>query len=309
MRRIFFAALLLFACGESAVLPVAHDGGVALGDGGAPDAGDSAPRDAGAPDAQTTQAACEETSDRVACAYATREYRVGVTTLTDRRVHYATPPNPAPAEGYPVVLFFQGSFFSAERSFEADRSTPLGGLHLARTFARLLDAGYAVLAPEAHVGGSTFWDTNVPPFSIAWETSSDHRLMIAILQGIEDGDFGALDPTRLYATGISSGGYMTSRMAESYPGRFTALAIHSASYATCSGALCVLPRSLPDDHPPTLFVHGADDLVVPIGTMARYEEALRDDGVATRIVRVEDGGHEWLEAAVDAIPAWFDAFP
>ena len=74
--------------------------------------------------------------------------------------------------------------------------------------------------------------------------------------------FGPINTTRLYAMGISSGGFMTSRMAVSYPGKFRALADHSGSYATCSDT-CTVPTPLPSNHPPTLFLHGDTDAIVP----------------------------------------------
>ena len=89
-----------------------------------------------------------------------------------------------------------------------------------------------MLAPEVRLNGSTYWDTNIPPYSFAWTTAPDHDLMVAIFDGIAYRDYGELDESSLYASGISSGGYMTSRMAVSYPGRFKALAINAASYAT-----------------------------------------------------------------------------
>ncbi len=304
----------LIACGTEHPPPAASsDGGAAndaaiVGDGGArTDAGNT--RDAGIGDAGTssTAATCVVTPTTVQCPYDTTEYRVGVTTLTDRRVHFAHPAAPAPAAGYPVVLFFQGSFFSSDRIWSAEEGDAFGALELARTLADLLDRGYAIVAPEAHVRGSTFWDTNVPPFSLAWSTSSDHRLMERLFEAIEDGELGDLDPTRLYATGISSGGYMTSRMAVSYEGRFRALAVHSASYATCSGPLCVVPNDLPADHPPTLFLHGEQDRIAPPDEMREYAEALEDDGVPVRVVTTDDG-HEWIAPAVTEVGDWFDVY-
>ena len=170
----------------------------------------------------------------------------------------------------------------------------------------LLDAGYAVLAPEAG-NGVGYWDTNIGQHATVWSSAPDHELMLAILGGIEDGDFGPLDPEALFATGLSSGGYMTSRMAVSYPGRFRALAIQSASYATCLGTACVVPADLPDDHPPTLFLHGERDSIVPIATMQRYEQALRTEGTTTRAVVDPEAGHEWLDVAPEEVRAWFDA--
>jgi predicted esterase len=131
--------------------------------------------------------------------------------------------------------------------------------------------------------------------------------MRALLGAMAGGDLGPLDMDRLYAGGISSGGYMTSRMAVSYPGTFRALAIQSASYATCAGSLCVIP-ALPADHPPTMFLHGEADPVVPIATMLPYAAALEDQ--ATPVERVIDAtaGHEWLEAAPVEVPAFFAAW-
>jgi predicted esterase len=141
---------------------------------------------------------------------------------------------------------------------------------------------------------------------VAWEGSSDDTLMRNLFAAIDDdnGPFGPLNSERLYATGISSGGFMTSRMAVSYPGRFRALAIHSGGYAWCS-AVCVLPSSLPASHPPTLFVHGLNDLVVTPGVMTMYREALEADGVEVDVVIDDNAAHEWTGLAVDAIPAWF----
>ena len=112
------------------------------------------------------------------------------------------------------------------------------------------------------------------------------------------------DTTRLYATGISSGGYMTSRMAVSYEGMFRALAIQSASYATCAGPLCVGP-SLPEDHPPTLFLHGTLDATVPQYTMELYYDDLLELGVPTRKVVDPVAGHEWIDSAPAEVLRWF----
>ena len=98
---------------------------------------------------------------------------------------------------------------------------------------------------------------------------------------------------------------MTSRMAQAYPGRFRALAVVSASWATCSGALCSVPAALPSEHPPTLFLHGERDDVVPISTMRRYADALRAQGTQTRVVTDAEAGHVWLDVAPLEVPAWF----
>lgn len=99
---------------------------------------------------------------------------------------------------------------------------------------------------------------------------------------------------------------MTSRMAVSYPGKFRALAVHSGSYATCS-SLCVVPVPLPSNHPPTLFLHGGSDLIVPIQTMELYRDELQREGRVVDSVVNESAGHAWLAEGPGAIVGFFNA--
>jgi dienelactone hydrolase len=243
---------------------------------------------------------CEVTDTEVACEHATVVFHAG---FAARDVHVQHPVGDRPVAGWPTVIMYQGSFDTRGVWTGADGDT-FGGFHQARVAAALLDAGFAVLAPETRLGGFSYWDTNVLPWSFAWTLSADHRLVKGILRAIDDGQLGPLDPDRLFATGISSGGYMTSRMAVAYPGRFRALAIASGSYATCAGPACIVP-ALPADHPPTLFLHGEADAVVPIGTMTTYADALEADGVEVERVTDPDAGHAWIEAAPEAVVGWF----
>jgi dienelactone hydrolase len=223
-------------------------------------------------------------------------------------VHWQVPLGEPPAAGWPAVLMFQGSFFSAEITWIATDDLPFGAYYQTWVVKRLLDAGYAVITPEAKLDGGTFWDTNVPPYSINWESSEDHELMLLIFAGIEAGTFGPLDSERLFATGISSGGYMTSRMAVSYPGKFRALAIAAGSYATCSGPLCNVP-DFDASHPPTLFLHGEVDLTVPLATAEEYYEKLLAAGVDAKLVTQPGEGHAWIPQSPDEVLAWFDGHP
>jgi poly(3-hydroxybutyrate) depolymerase len=225
---------------------------------------------------------------------------------TTRQIAYSVPLGTAPAGGWPVVIYFQGSFVPGHTAFSATPVEPFGMYELTRTIAALLDRGYAVLAPDAQLGGTTFWQSNIPPFAFSWSGCADDILIQRIFVAIEHGDFGHLDASRLYAMGISSGGFMTSRMAVSYPGRFRALADQSGSYATCN-AVCSVPKSLPADHPPTLFLHGDLDMIVPWFAVRPYFEALKAAGHPTKLVTNATAGHQWLAEAIQAVPAWFDA--
>jgi poly(3-hydroxybutyrate) depolymerase len=182
---------------------------------------------------------------------------------------------------------------------------PFGGWNQCHVLRALLDAGFAVITPKTRADGSTYWDTNIAPFASDWTSSDDHHLMLSIFEGIAVGRFGPLDPGHWYATGISSGGYMTSRMAVSYSGKFRALAIASASYATCAGAYCPVPAMLPADHPPTLFLHGEQDSTVPISTMRSYRDGLEAQHIENRVVTDPNVGHAWLDVAPAEVLAWF----
>jgi dienelactone hydrolase len=253
-----------------------------------------------------TPSLCTETATLIVCPKQTTE--IEVSALVTREVHWQTPLGEPPAAGWPIAIMFQGSLFTSELTWKGELGGGFGQYFQTLTLKRLLDAGYAVLTPEAHANGNTFWDTNVPPYSTNWELAPDHDFMLAIFAAIDDGVFGPLDSDTMYATGISSGGYMTSRMAVSYPGRFAGLAIQSASYAPCSGPLCVVP-DLDPSHPPTLLLAGAEDPIVPLSTVETYYDALLAATVHTELVVDEDAGHEWISAAPDATLAWFDEHP
>lgn len=256
-----------------------------------------------------TGARCGENECSLRCAARTVTFTTGNANVEDREVHWQTPTGEPPADGWPLVWMFQGSLFSAEYSWRAAVTSPFGAYHQTRTIQTLLEEGFAVLTPEVRGDGSTFWQTNLPQYSSSFTSSDDHALMETIFAAIADGTFGPVDASRMHAAGISSGGYMTSRMGITWPERFASLAIQSASYATCGGALCSVPEDLPVTHPPTLFLHGEADAIVPVSTMRAYATALEETGVPVEVVTDAEAGHRWLTVAPEAIPAWFERHP
>lgn len=250
---------------------------------------------------------CAVTATTLTCDHQSTTLFTGFTGLLPREVHWQVPLGEPPPEGWPVVLAFQGSIFTAELFWVVLNVDAFGMWNQGMLTKTLLDEGFAVITPEAHLGGFTAWDTNIPPMSLFWELAEDHQFMLDIFEGIEGGTFGPLDPDRLYATGISSGGYMTSRMDEAYRDRFSALAIHSASWATCVGPVCSVPNDLDAGHLPTMFLHGADDLIVPVSTMLAYRDALDALGVETETLIAEGVEHAWIDEAPVAITEWFRA--
>lgn len=246
---------------------------------------------------------CVESGDRIECPHHTRVLGGDV---FGRPVHWKVPAGEPPPGGFPVVVVFQGTAHPAD-NWTAHRDDLYGGWNGIHLLKALNEQGFIVVAPDAHLDGWTYWDTNIWPFSDNWGISLDNAFVTSLLKGIKGGKFGPADSSRLYATGISSGGYMTSRMAESYRGKFRALAVESASWCTCAGPICTLPSKLPADHPPTLLLHGGEDPIVPLHTMRWYERALERDGIEHQVQVDDKAGHQWLDESAQLIPAWFAA--
>ena len=280
MSARWLTIALLAACGGHGATP---DGAVS---------GDAAG------DATGSTSRCTATADMITCTSES-------TQIDSRTVTYQVPLGDPPAAGWPAVIYDQGSFVPGSHAFAAAKSDAFDQYALTGTVKELLDRGYAVIAPDALGGGMQYWQTNVPPYATSWTGSSDDQLVRQLLAAMATGTFGPIDPARRYAMGISSGGFMTSRMAVSYAGTFRALAIASASYATCSNTCSVPP--LPSDHPPTLFLHGGSDNVVPTSAMVPYRDALIADGHVAQSIIDPSAGHQWLTEAVTAVPDWFDS--
>ncbi|WP_439653239.1 extracellular medium-chain-length polyhydroxyalkanoate depolymerase [Pseudomaricurvus albidus] len=240
----------------------------------------------------------------ITCSY--RSLTLPSGALTSREVKYELPLGQPPAGGWPVAIVYQGSLFPVE--FSRTTSAPFGGFYELKTIKKLLDNGYAVLAPRAPA--ELAWLTNAATVvsDNLYHTTTDYTFLTNVLQAIKDGTFGPLNPDRQYATGISSGGYNSSRMAVSFPGEFKALVIHSGSYAECLGPVCVVPLQLPDDHPPTYFIHGLVDTIVPWSTMDSYYDRLRWEGVTSDRHTNTLGGHEWFPESANLVLNWFERF-
>ncbi|MCA9655198.1 MAG: plasmid partitioning protein [Myxococcales bacterium] len=230
----------------------------------------------------------------------------------DREVLYRVPPGSAPAGGWPVVIALHGTNDPAGKFFDwsyfsfVDQA--FGGYYETKTTQGLLDAGFAVLAPKARVrAGSIYWDTNIPPYASDWESSPDAALFEQLFDEIDMGTFGPLDSSRKYAMGLSSGGYQASRLAVEYPEEIQAIALQSASYATCISSFpcSVSAQDVPDDHPPTLLMAGYWDGIVPLYTIEPYAEALDDDGTEVVLEVVGYASHQWTSYSPGWVLSWF----
>lgn len=223
-------------------------------------------------------------------------------TLNQREVKWSLPEGRAPQGGWPVVILSQGSWFPVE--FSRPEGLPFGAINEIKLIRSLLDEGFAVIAPRATL--QVGWVTNIPHGD--YKRTADYQVLKEVIRLIGTGFWGPLNPSKLFATGISSGGYQTSRLTLAFPRRFRAIAIQSASYATCLGPICKVPGQLSKDHPPTLFLHGALDAVVPAFTAENYHRKLLQHGIESELVIDPKAGHAWIESAPDHISAWFKKF-
>lgn len=241
---------------------------------------------------------------KISCSY--QSLTIASSNTTNRAVKYQVPLGEAPYGGWPVAIIYQGTTSPVE--FTKKTTALFGTYYEVETIKRLLDNGYAVIAPRA-------------PLELAWLTNSasvigdgfyhlttDYTFLNNVFQAIREGQFGPLNADKKYATGLSSGGYNTSRMAVSFPGEFKALVIHSGSYAECGGALCIVPLVLPEDHPPTFFIHGFLDPIVPWYTMDSYFDRLLWHGIEADRHTNYLGGHQWFPESAELVVDWFERY-
>lgn len=231
-----------------------------------------------------------------------QETMISAGPLMSRNVQFQVPVGNPPPQGWPVVIMFQGTKQPVE--FSRSRDAEYGFIYEVYLIKILLENGYAVLAPRAIFNYG--WVTNIA--QIGYRFTSDYFFIDNILNEIKNGHFGHLDFKKVYATGISSGGYNTSRMAVSFPGRFRALAIHSGSYATCLAELCRVPKNLPKDHPPTLLLYGDKDGSVPRWSVENYFDSLLKNNISTQFYSDSECGHEWCKNSPIKILNWFNKF-
>ncbi len=251
-------------------------------------------------------------------SWSTLDCHASSTTLTvdgtAREVLWKLPAGTPPAGGWPVVLAFHGTNDPASKHFAWSSWSAVdnayGGYYQTKTVQGLLDAGFAVLAPKARLrAGGIYWDTNVAPFAFDWDSAPDGALVERLFDEIEAGTFGPLDVDRKYAMGLSSGGYMASRLAVSYPGEVQAIALQSASYATCISSLpcSVTDADLPEEHAATLLMAGYWDATVPLYTIDDYAYALEDNGTPVELQVVGNAAHQWTSWSPAWVLGWFQA--
>jgi predicted peptidase len=99
-----------------------------------------------------------------------------------------------------------------------------------------------------------------------------------------------IDATRVYATGLSMGGYGTWRLVAAYPERFAA-AVPICGGGEADKTACSLRRV------PIWAFHGALDEVIPLAKSREMVDAVRCAGGQVRFTVYRDVAHNsWVRA-------------
>lgn len=177
-------------------------------------------------------------------------------------------------EGWPLLLFLHGAGERGSRPAMVARHGPPKLIETGR------DLPFIVLSPQCPAGQY-------------WEPSLLCRLLDDVQSRL------AVDPERVYVTGMSMGGYGTWMLLAHQPDRFAAAAL------VCGGGN---PRhaSLIRDLPVWL-IHGEQDDVVPVAQSLLLSGALEEAGGHVRLTIYPDAGHDAWTRAYDTpeLYAWF----
>jgi predicted peptidase len=168
---------------------------------------------------------------------------------------------------WPLVLFLHGM---GERGEDLNLVTRHGP-------PKLVEAGhefpFLLVSPQCPPNGWWAWDTNI-------------HALAALLDELEHSY--AVDPDRIYVTGISMGGYGTWALANAYPDRFAAIA------PICGGGnpstICAIR------HMPVWTFHGDQDHAVPLRETTEIVDALRACGGNVKLTVYDGVGHDsWTQ--------------
>lgn len=216
--------------------------------------------------------------------------------LSGRDIIFA---NPSASSKLPVIIVIHGRTQSNGIWFDYSK-------HQGIFTQKAINLGYAVIAPdsiEPTCPGEKHW---------AYTTGDtvDLQFFNNIFAWIENNP--NLDSSRVYIAGISSGGFMTSRLALNIgTSKIKGVVVHSAGDAdyssitsanNCNTALNQnIPTNIPSTHPKTLLINGINDQLDPVIMGENYYSALTTAGISANIIKVNCGSgtehlicHDWF---------------
>ena len=166
---------------------------------------------------------------------------------------------------WPLVLFLHGS---GESGTDIEKVKVHGPPKLA---AAGKEFPFILVSPQA------------PSPQVGWNNES----LITLLDDIQAKY--AVDPDRVYVTGLSMGGYGTWALAIEHPDRFAAIA------PICGGGMARRARRI--RHLPIWVFHGAKDLAVPLKESQEMVDSLKAAGAAeVKFTVYPEAAHDsWTE--------------
>jgi poly(3-hydroxybutyrate) depolymerase len=194
-----------------------------------------------------------------------------------------TPPGPKPANGWPTVVFFHGSY-GGHAPEQQDSYQQMNAVADRQGFQVLYLVGTPQDRNDSQTGrGMLNWD----PVGAGPGGRNDRFVHELLGKLVKEGD---VDKSRVIAAGHSQGGYYVSDLIAAYPDVFSGAAIFGAGAGSVMGALG--PRGARET--PTYLFVGKDDIHLQSGDdLAR---TLRSNGRGSALVydSPQGRGHEVL---------------
>jgi predicted peptidase len=213
-------------------------------------------------------------------AFPVREVAVGGTS---HRYRVWIPPNAEKRSKLPIILYLHGA---GERGSDNAEQTRVG---LGPAIRRHPDRFPAIVVfPQCERG--KYWQDEMEDQALAALAASEK-------------EFGT-DPTRVYLTGLSLGGYATWAIAGKQPTRFAAIV------PVCGGIRAPWDRKPVEGDPwldaakkvkdlPIWIFHGAVDRTVPVSESQKMSAALKTLGADVRYTEYPGVGHDCWDRAYD----------
>lgn len=174
-----------------------------------------------------------------------------------------------PEKGWPLILFLHGS---GERGRDLEQLKKHGPPKLVAA-GRELQA--IVASPQCEP--QQIWNP------VAVKALTDHLLATE-----------SVDPSRVYLTGLSMGGFGTWETAMEYPQTYAAIA------PICGGAGVRWVMAERIRHLPCWIFHGDQDRAVPVEFSHRMHEALKKAGAPVKLTVYPSVGHDsWTQTYDD----------
>jgi poly(3-hydroxybutyrate) depolymerase len=230
--------------------------------------------------------------------------------LKTRFLLYKQPSTTPPENGFPILFILHGAVQHAFAwFFPFNPWTKQQNMFLKDA----IDEDFFVVAPESRrpfLIGPRSWDC----FEEDISKNKDLQFIENIIEWLNTSNL-PVDTDNIFAAGFSSGAFMCSRIGYAMGEKFNALAVHSGVNCesikiTIFGPVfdCESSLDLPDNHPPTIIVHGEKDSFVPFECANHFYNELVRFGIEANITTDPEGGHTWLSQFNNEILDFFKSY-